>query len=175
MHEIFGHWHTQQVLTQRKWRLWAVGWPHSSEDKSRNTWIRQHSIWGRSDERKCGWGRARLVLHPWPGHRHASFCPLYCAPTISHCAVSPCIARAGCIFAHPHPLYRGVSRRQRTAAAELAMPGRAPPGVSIEKLAAPPYPFLHLGADMAGQEQRQRPGHGAAWEEDLRTRSFERI
>ena len=63
------------------------------------------------------------------------------------------VLRAGCIFAHPHPLYRGVSRRQRTAAAELAMPGRAPPGVSIEKLAAPPYPFLHLGADMAGRSR----------------------
>ena len=40
----------------------------------------------------------------------------------------------------PQPLYRGVSWRQRTAAAELAMPGRAPPGVSIEKLPAPLHP-----------------------------------
>ena len=98
----------------------------------------------------------------------ATAMPLF-APTQLYCArLFPIVPYHGVLRAlpvflpPPQPLYRGVSWRQRTAAAELAMPGRAPPGVSIEKLAAPPYPFLHLGADMAGQEQRQRPGHGAA-------------
>ena len=97
---------------------------------------------------------------------------LYCADYFPLCRITVYCARFACIFAAPQPLYRGVSWRQRTAAAELAMAGRAPPGVSIEKLAAPPLtsilphpPFLHLVADMA----RQEPDRGAAGRKLQRT------
>ena len=89
------------------------------------------------------------------------------------CRITLYCVGSGCIFARPQPLYRGVSWRQRTAAAELAMPGcRAPPGVSIEKLAAPPTstsipPFLHLAADMARQEPRSRCSREEAGEDKV--------
>ena len=109
----------------------------------------------------------------------ATAMPLF-APTQLYCArLFPIVPYHGVLrrlvvfLLAPQPLYRGVSWRQRTAAAELAMPGcRAPPGVSIEKLAAPPTstsipPFLHLAADMARQEPRSRCSREEAGEDKV--------